>query len=251
MRSTSDTPTERVCPHCGNPFPTITIPPMFGAPERRVPCPCECEGALAEELERKRFERKNQLRHAWEATEVPKRYRDVEPDKELLGVIESGRGLYLCGPKGTGKTTAACAALKAYVAKHTDRSTGWCSARFIQTSEWLDSIQETYGNYRLSSEDAFWRAAGVGLLVLDDIGKVNSRITDWTVGKLFRLVDERYGEGKPTVFTSQYDLSDLSRRLTVNGDADTADAIVSRIFETCDQRLYDGPDRRLVGSDGG
>lgn len=235
-----------ICPHCGNPFPRMTIPAMFGSPERSIPCACDCDGALREERDIRRSERQEQLRRAWENTGVPKRYRNVVPDKSGLEVIESGRGLFLCGPKGTGKTRAACAVLKAYVAKHTSAS-GWCSARFVSTSAWLDKIQDTYGRWADSAEDAFQRAAGVQFLVLDDIGKVNSRITDWTVGKLFRLVDDRYGDDeKVTVFTSQYRLSELAARLTVGGDVDTPDAMVSRIFETCDQRLFDGPDRRLA-----
>lgn len=235
----------KVCPHCGKPYPHIVIPGFLGVPERRIQQRvCDCEGALEEELNRKRRERQNQLKQAWESTGVPKKYRNVRPDKEALGVIESGKGIYVCGPKGTGKTRFACQVLKAYVARHT-KPNGWCGARFISTSEWLDSLQETYGNWKLSTEDAFARAAGVDFLVLDDIGKVNSRITDWTVGKLFRLIDERYGEEKPTVFTSQYRLSELSGRLTVGEDVDTPDALVSRIFEMCEQRRFDGPDRRI------
>jgi DNA replication protein DnaC/primosomal protein DnaI len=184
-----------------------------------------------------------QLAHAWGLSNVPKRYRDVAPDKTVLGALESGSGFYLVGDNGTGKTQAACAMLKAWFARHT-RADGWCSARFVSVPEWLDKMQDTYGS-RASSEDVFWTAAGPHVVVLDDIGKLNSRLSEWVVGKLFRLIDTRYSEMRPTIFTSQYRLSDLSSRLVVGEDTETPDAIVSRIFEMCEQRRFDGPDKRL------
>lgn len=245
MRNTSATRTEATCPHCGRPLPTFTIPALHGKGTITIHGECDCEAAVSEERDAARRERQDQLSVAWGATGVPKRYRDVAPDPSLLDRLRDGGGLYLCGPRGTGKTTAACAALKAYVARNTSRATGWCSARFVSAPAWLDRMKDAYDRRGASADEEFGRAAGTGLLVLDDIGKFTSRVTDWAVGKLFRLVDERYSEERPTVFTSQYDLAGLSVRLTVGDDSDTPDAIVSRIFETCEQRRFDGPDRRL------
>ena len=241
----STTPCD-VCPHCGRPYRTIEIPAFLGIPSRTIQSSeCDCPGAVAERRRIKREERQDALRKAWAATGVPERYKDVNPDYDALERIEStGKGLYICGPRGTGKTNEACAVLKAYVSRHT-RDDGWCSARFVSVAEWLDKIQDTYGN-RASAEDVFAKASGPRFLVLDDMGKVNSRITDWTVGKLFRLVDERYNAKKLTVITSQYRLSGLSERLTAGNDRDTPDAIVSRLFEMCAQERMDGADRRIA-----
>lgn len=232
------------CPHCGRPYRTFEIPPLIGTRGRVIALPCDCDGARAEERDSRRGERQTQLRTAWRATGVPERYMGVDPDLAALPTIESGTGMYICGPRGTGKTRAACAVLKAYVARHTSRQ-GWCSARFVSVPRWLDSMQDAYDRRGASAEDAFQTAAGCSLLVLDDLGKVTSRVSDWTVGKLFRLVDERYNAMRPTVYTSQYKLSELAARLTPGTDTDTPDAMISRIFETCVQMLMDGPDRRM------
>lgn len=221
----------------------------MGVPERRIVHPvCSCEGFVSEYVERSRGRRREALTRAWEGTGVPAEYRDVTPDFERLDRIdlEGGGGLYLHGRRGTGKTHDACRVLKAYVARNASED-GWCSARFVPVLDWLDRMQDAYHKWSWSAEDEYQRAAGTGLLVLDDIGKTNSRVSDWTIGKLFRLVDDRYRSRRPTIFTSKYGLGELAERLAVDGDADKSGDMVSRIRQRCERVGYDGPDRRLGG----
>lgn len=243
MKGDSRSTTE-VCPHCGERLRTYAIPAMYGGREHFMTIKCECEGAVRERRELEIRRRSGGLRAAWERTGVPKRYLDVAPDFARMEALTDGRGLYIFGDRGNGKTKAACSVLKAYVARHTSES-GWCSARFMSASRWLDSIQDTYGRWSASAEDAFQRAAGVNFLVLDDIGKVGSRVSEWSVGKLFRLVDERYNDKKTTVFTSRYKLSGLAQRLAVEGDDETPGDMVSRIRETCEAIPMMGRDYRI------
>ena len=51
----------------------------------------------------------------------------------------------------------------------------------------------------------------------------------------------------PTVFTSQYALPDLKRRMSRGGETESAKAIVSRIGEMCETVLLSHPDRRRRG----
>jgi DNA replication protein DnaC/primosomal protein DnaI len=175
---------------------------------------------------------------------VPKRYLEVEPDYSHIDDLENGLGTYLYGTRGVGKTYSACAMLKAYVARHTNDS-GWCSARFVSANAWLDSIQETFGRWNSSAEEAFQRAAGTGLLVIDDFGKLNSKANDWALSRLFRLVDERYSDMRPTIFTSKYSLSQLAERFSAV-DPETSGDLISRIRETCRGVPMTGADRRLA-----
>lgn len=246
MRCQTTAPTTR-CPFCGREYPKIVIPSFMGIPERVVTSrTCDCPDFLKDKAMRKRDERQEQLKAAWKRTGVPLDYKDVHPNHELLGSIdlEAGHGLYLHGKRGTGKTTEACRVLKAYVATSTDDH-GWCSARFVSALDWLDKMQDAYHHYSASAEDEFQRAAGVEFLVLDDMGKVNSRVSDWTLGKLFRLVDIRYRNRKPTIYTSKYSLGKLAERLTIDTDAESAGDMVSRINQRCRRIEYDGPDLRL------
>jgi DNA replication protein DnaC len=186
--------------------------------------------------QKRRLARASELSSAWAATGVPKRYRDVQPDRE--GLDGMGTGLYLTGPKGTGKTTAACAILKAYVMRNT--RDGWCSARFVSAPDWLASMRGRWGR---EEDEAYGRAANCKMLVLDDLGKGNP--SGWASERLFRLIDHRYNEELPTIFTSQYDLGEIDGKLTANDDYETTDAVVSRIAETCRGVKFDGPDLRV------
>lgn len=224
------------CPYCGKPYETFTIPSLSGRPHvlRRE---CSCDGA--KEQARAEFVRVRgaELTKAWRATGVPERFWNVQPDSDGLAELEFHQGLYLSGPRGTGKTTRACRILKAYVREN--QRDGWVSARFMSVPDWLASMRGQWGDIE---EDRFQRAAGCKLLVLDDIGK--GKPTAWSVEKLFRLVDSRYNHAKPTIFTSNYDLGKLGERYEVEGDHETADAMVSRMAEMCKGIEFTGPDLR-------
>jgi len=237
-------PTTRTCPRCGRPLPTFTIPGLRGRGEITLHGQCDCEAA--EERAERRMERAAQLESAWKATGVPMEYRGVEPDRDTLSSLDldAGNGLYVHGSRGTGKTTMACRVLKAYVATHTGGQ-GWCSARFVSAPAWLDRMRDAYDRRGASAEEEFERASRTAFLVLDDVGKFPSRVTDWAVGKLFRLVDERCSERRPTVFTSKYSPSALYGRLVEGGDPDTAGDVVSRIRLRCRMVPCSGEDMRL------
>lgn len=232
------TTTAKTCPYCGKPYPTVTIPALWNIPERTIQSrECGCEGERTALHAEYRRAMQSDLVSAWHNTGVPKRFYEVQPDRDGLAELEFSGGLYLTGPKGTGKTTAACRILKAYVREK--QSNGWVSARFLSVPDWLGSMRGVWGD---QEEEAFQRASRCRLLVLDDIGK--GKPTEWAIERLFRLVDDRYNGARPTIFTSQYDLGELGERCTVNGDAETADAMVSRIYESCKGVVFNGEDLR-------
>lgn len=232
------------CPHCGCELKRYAIPTLGGGREHFVTIECECEGAVAERKSQYVEHKSDLLRNAWERTGVPRRYWDVMPDFAGLKRLEDGHGLYIYGDRGVGKTHSAAAILKAYVARNTSES-GWCSARFTTAIRWLDEIQETFGRWNSSAEDVFQRAAGTGLLVVDDFGKLNSRASEWSLGRLFRLVDERNTAKLPTIFTSKYALSALASRFDAV-DPETSGDMISRIRETCERIHMTGADRRIA-----
>ena len=230
--------TTEMCPYCGEELKRMQLP----GSTHFIRIQCECEGAVAARRAEMIERRSDVLRMAWEHTGVPKRYLNVKPDFASLDKLTDGHGLYIFGVRGVGKTHHACEILKAYVAKNTS-SAGWCSSRFISASKWLDGISECYGKWNASAEDAFQTAANTGLLVFDDFGKV-SRVSEWSLSKLFRLVDERYCEMKPTVFTSKYSLSQLAERFDAI-DPESSGDMISRIRETCERIEMSGSDLRL------
>lgn len=167
---------------------------------------------------------------------VPERYSHVALDNRHLERLEKGRGLYLCGPLGTGKTWRACGVARGWISEHGP------TARFVSTVAMLSDIRAAISDGR-GEERVTALYARARLLVLDDIGKEPP--TEWGLAKLFDVVDRRYGGMRPTVYTSQHTVSHLAEHLASRGDDLTAGAIVSRIVETTDTVSVTGADRRL------
>ena len=137
------------------------------------------------------------------------------------------RNLVFIGDSGEGKTEAACALLGA-MAPHV-------RCRFATFGDILREVRATYGADGTEA-CVMGKWEGCAVLCLDDLGK--ERPTQDVLDKLFALVAHRYNHGRPTIFTTQYKTpSDLGRRLmSQGGDAETAEAIVRRVFGMGDYR---------------
>lgn len=222
------------CPHCGSELKPMDV--EFNGHTFTIGYePCHCEGAEAERVQRLRSEVEKEVAEARERTGrimrkagIPKRFWMVEKGGNWRD------GAYIVGPVGVGKTHMAARMAKQALSEN-------ASVRFLTGGEFLRSIRDTY-NGEGSEGDVLSRLRKCDLLILDDLGK--DKPTDWAVSMLFQLIDARYNEELPTVVTSQYERDELLRRFSA-GEADTARAIVSRLFEMCPRVRLDGKDRRL------
>ena len=158
-------------------------------------------------------------------------YAEAESDVGALVLqrAEQGRGSYLWGPCGTGKTYAAAHAVRAYALSGR-------KAKLITAKALLDGIK---GGYDGGDTGVLERAERYDLLALDDLGA--ERATDWALETLTRLIDARTSHGLPTVVTSNYRLGEL--RDLWGGVA--GQRIASRIAGACDIAHLGGEDRRL------
>ena len=137
------------------------------------------------------------------------------------------RNLVFIGDSGEGKTEAACALLGA-MAPHV-------RCRFATFGDILREVRATYGADGTEA-GVMGKWEGCAVLCLDDLGK--ERPTQDVLDKLFALIDHRYRRGRATIFTTQYKTpTDLGKRLmSQGGDAETAEAIVRRVFGMGDHR---------------
>ena len=137
------------------------------------------------------------------------------------------RNLVFIGDSGEGKTEAACALLGA-MAPH-------LRCRFATFGDILREVRATYGADRTEA-CVMGKWEGCTVLCLDDLGK--ERPTQDVLDKLFALIDHRYRRGRATIFTTQYKTpSELGNRLmSQGGDAETAEAIVRRVFGMGDHK---------------
>ena len=75
------------------------------------------------------------------------------------------------------------------------------------------SLKSTFSKASTSTEKAMIeRLSNVDFLFLDDIGTeifTKNSVDTWTQTVLFDIVNERYNQGKPTVFSNNYSLNEL------------------------------------------
>lgn len=110
-----------------------------------------------------------------------------------------GRGLYIySNTTGSGKTMIACAVANEVLKNHD------ISVKFIGVADYIELVKSK------DSEDKerIQSILDAGLLVLDDIG-VQTENKSWITTALFRLIDRRYVNHYPTIFTSNVQREDL------------------------------------------
>jgi DNA replication protein DnaC len=142
---------------------------------------------------------------------IPKRYRDVAFDRypvteiepvvvdqvrrfcrDIEAYLDAGRGLWLEGDPGTGKTTLAMLVSKAAIEAH--RTTAIYSAPRLMgvLRESIDSEEGLLG--------LLDRLATVDLLHLDDLGAEHR--TDWVLEQLYSIINTRYEEQRSIILTT-------------------------------------------------
>jgi DNA replication protein DnaC len=212
--------------------------------------PCECREA-----------RLKRGRSRGVASAIPARYRGVSFDRppvsdmardmstrhvvqatkdyieRLDENIEAGRGLWLMGNTGTGKTT-----LGMLIAKEALAAGKTVGVYF--TPKLLTRIRQTYQQTESNRayDDFFRRVTSVDLLYIDDLG--SERHTDWVVEQLYALINERYESRRPMLVTSnsEIDVDKGQRQL----EEQIGPRTVSRLVEICGDPLpLFGPDRRV------
>lgn len=135
--------------------------------------------------------------------------------REIEQNLDSGRGLWLSGDVGTGKTTLAMLVSKAAV-------DAGRSVAIYSLPRLLNLLRES-----MSSEEGMLdfmdRLTAVDLLHLDDLGAENQ--TDWVLEQLYSIVNARYEAERAIVATSNLMPDELAERLGAR--------TVSRLVEIC------------------
>ncbi len=183
------------------------------------------------------------------AARIPRRYQDVSFERppvsdiariapEQIRVIrryiqtieanlDTGRGLWLVGDVGTGKTTLAMLISKA--ALQAGRSVAIYSLPRL-----LNLIRETIDS-DVGKLDFLDRLAAVDLLHIDDLGAESK--TDWVLEQLYSIVNARYEAQRAILATTNLTPEKLSEQI--------GPRTVSRLEEICDNPLpFFGDDKR-------
>ena len=144
------------------------------------------------------------------------------------------KGLLFIGPSGIGKTHIAVSVLREVVLKG-------IRGVYYDTRTLLSTIRSTYNPVTRASEaEVLDEVMGAELLVLDDLGA--ERLTDWVEETMHLVVNTRYNERRPTLFTTNYE--DVSEQEMDSLCVRVGYRLLSRLREMCEFLEYDGPDYR-------
>lgn len=155
-------------------------------------------------------ERRNKWKLAYEEAGLSKAYDGVEMNekqKEMSQKVEKeimkGRSVYVYGEVGKGKTLAVTRVSEKAIRKGE-------GVKFYNAAELIMGL--------CGSESRSWYegAMKAGIMVIDDIG--TEYVSEWSLERLFMLIDGRYRQGGGTIYTSNMSLRQLKCRYgKVNG----------------------------------
>jgi DNA replication protein DnaC len=198
---------------------------------------CRCRPARIAQIRARRLEAR-----------IPSRYREISFE-QLTGTdlvafpeqirvvrrfvaqieenVHAGRGIWIMGDVGTGKTTLAMLVSKAAL-------DAGKTAAIYSLPRLLNLIREA-----IEEDDGVVgfldRLASVEVLHIDDVGAENR--TDWALEQLYSIVNSRYEDERTIVMTTNLDPTMLSEQIGAR--------TVSRLLEMCGDPLpLFGEDRR-------
>lgn len=155
-------------------------------------------------------------------------------------VYELNIGLYIYGDNSSGKTYLTACLCNELV---------WLGWRCVYTNlaSILNEIRASYDGNGMGECLLLRQLQTFDFVFIDDLGKefigreFNSATAKWAEGKLFEILNARYNARKPTIFSSNYSISELASVLNLDK------AIVERINEMATRAIkLEGDDFRTA-----
>lgn len=230
---------------------------VFG---RKVRCICKCQEAKRkqEEEDERRKDRTKRVERLKKASLLGERYKNVsfeQTDVENANfkaiydrckkytevaekVLSRGIGIYLFGASGVGKShLTACMANKLMENYYT--------VLYTNFSEISKEIRGSFNKKRSDeTEQAFIeKLSNIDFLFIDDFGTERLQKDEedlWLQEKVFEVVNRRYNNNKPTIFTSNYSPADMIKQRGLSPKT------MDRIAEACETMELKGKSYRTA-----
>jgi DNA replication protein DnaC len=161
-----------------------------------------------------------------------------DPRTIAIDALADGRGLFITGSPGTGKTHLAVAALAYHIPRQQKIDVGRTLLQdvkydFLPSVEFFLELKASFSQ-DLGEAEILKKYSG-GILLFDDVG--SEKVSDWSRQMFYTLIDRRYRSMSQTIITSNMNLEQLSESID--------DRISSRIVEMCEVISLTGSDWRL------
>lgn len=193
-----------------------------------VTCRCKCQAEAIEEEKRQQEQRQRMkiLENLKSASLLGEKYKNASFEALDLNRPESfvkavqrcktycekwkevkqlGLGIYFYGDVGTGKSLLT-ACIGNYLLSQ------MVPVLFTNFFEIAKQIKKSYNSNTMSESDFIERLASVDLLIIDDIGTeivIKNGEKTWIQDKIYDVINARYINQKPTIFSSNESLVDL------------------------------------------
>jgi DNA replication protein DnaC len=156
--------------------------------------------------------------------------------RELDRNLDEGRGLWLTGGFGTGKTALAMIVSRSAIDAGRSVAIYSCPRLLAMLRESIDSPSRGGGQGSGGVVEFLDQLTAVDLLHIDDLGAEHR--TDWVLEQLYSIVNARYQDERATLITSNLSRDELAEQL--------GERIVSRLEGCCLLLPFYGTDARRV-----
>lgn len=208
-----------VCDKCGDPIQKdIEILNKV----RRVPIVCKCK-KKEQELKVKQEEaqeKQDRLKQIFKNSLMDEKFKNatfknwdhIKGSKKIYNISlkyakafkeakENNLGLMFYGEPGNGKTYAASCIANYLMSK------GY-PVICVSIIKLLERIKETYNSYGKEGEETVLKSfANADLLIIDDLG--TEQTSDWSITRIYNIIDSRYRSGLPTIITTNVTVKSL------------------------------------------
>jgi DNA replication protein DnaC len=155
--------------------------------------------------------------------------------REIESNLDAGRGLWMTGGFGTGKTALAMIVSRAAIDAGRSVAIYSCPRLLGMLRESIDNQPGT-GKGVGGVVEFLDQLTAVDLLHIDDLGAEHR--TDWVLEQLYSIVNARYQDERSTLITSNLSRDELAEQL--------GERIVSRLEGSCELLPFYGTDARRV-----
>lgn len=213
---------DHCCTECGRIVPRLEVEVLGIKRVVQPRCQCEIDKHLGKIKISQEYDMKRRIEEKFSISNLGQRFAECQFDtflhrpgtakafsnaKSYVDHFDSvdSEGLIIWGMPGNGKSHLGAAI--AHGVKNKDKT-----VVFQTVPELLERIRSTFNSKNKDTEKGIMEALlHCDLLILDDIG--SEKISDWVLDVMFRIVDGRYRQKRPIVYTTNLNPKELEFQL--------------------------------------